>query len=302
MKASFYIEKYFWIFLISGLILGLIFPVYNDFLMSLLKLFLIAMLFLVFLKTDVSHIIHKMKNYRFMVFVVMMNMIVIPVLFYFPIKFFDETLALGVLLVTSMPAGVATPALTDLLKGNTALSAGIVIATSLIAPVTVPLLFMVIGMNNMSVDPWSLFKDLAIIIFIPMILSQLVKRYFPQIIDRTNHLFTSVNVFILAILVYTAMGSQRNIILSNPVNLIWQTAFLYLVFILLHIFGYFMGYSEDFKGKIATTIGAAYMNNGMAIVLAAVYFDPSILFLMVISELPWNTLLVPFKKIISMFN
>ena len=74
-----------------------------------------------------------------MVFVVMMNMIVIPVLFYFPIKFFDETLALGVLLVTSMPAGVATPALTDLLKGNTALSAGIVIATSLIAPVTDPL-------------------------------------------------------------------------------------------------------------------------------------------------------------------
>jgi len=41
------------------------------------------------------------------------------------------------------------------------------------------------------------------------------------------------------------------------------------------------------------------MNNGMAIVLAASYFKPEILVLMVLSELPWNTLLAPFKKVIS---
>jgi len=36
----------------------------------------------------------------------------------------------------------------------------------------------------------------------------------------------------------------------------------------------------------------------MAIVLAAVYF-PSLLVLMVLSEIPWNTLLVPFRKIMN---
>jgi len=81
--------------------------------------------------------------------------------------------------------------------------------------------------------------------------------------------------------------------------LFWQAGFLYLVFILLHLLGFLMGYSQDLEGKIATTIGAAYMNNGLAIVLAAVYFEPSILFLMVLSELPWNTLLIPFKRVIK---
>jgi BASS family bile acid:Na+ symporter len=299
MKLYQFAERYFWLFLIIGIIAGMVFPVCNDLLMSLLKPFLMVMLFLVFLKTDISQIFHKMKNYRFMMFIVLMNMIVIPVLFYFPVKLLDDNLALGILLLAAMPAGVATPALTDLIKGNTALSAGIVIATSLIAPFTVPLLFWVIGINDISVDPRVLFKDLSLIIFVPMILSQAIKHYFPQIIDRTNHLFTSVNVVILAILVYTVMGSQRDIILSNPVNLIWHTGFLYLVFMLLHLLGFLMGYSQDLEGKIATTIGAAYMNNGLAIVLAAVYFEPSILFLMVLSELPWNTLLIPFKRVIK---
>ena len=51
MKISLFIEKYFWVFFIAGLVLGLIAPVYNDFLMTLLKPFLMIMLFLIFLRT-----------------------------------------------------------------------------------------------------------------------------------------------------------------------------------------------------------------------------------------------------------
>jgi hypothetical protein len=42
------------------------------------------------------------------------------------------------------------------------------------------------------------------------------------------------------------------------------------------------------------------MNNGLAIVLAAKYFDPYILVLMVLSDLPWNTLLAPFRKVVKL--
>ena len=60
-----------------------------------------------------------------------------------------------------------------------------------------------------------------------------------------------------------------------------------------------MGFKEELKSKIAISIGLAYMNNGLAIVLAAVYFDPSILLLVVLSEIPWNTLLLPFRKVVN---
>jgi len=60
--------------------------------------------------------------------------------------------------------------------------------------------------------------------------------------------------------------SQRDLILSNPTDIIRKIAFLYLIFILLHIVGYLTGYKQKRENKVAIAIGAAYMNNGMAIV------------------------------------
>lgn len=296
-----FLDRYFGAFLIAGLIMGLINPAFSSNLMPLLEPFLMVMLFLVFLKTDIAHILQKMKNYRQVIFFTLMYMIVIPALFFLAIRSFSRELAVGILLLTAMPAGAASPALTDIVKGNTALSASIVITTSMIAPVTVPLLFWILRLETLSLNYWMVFRNLAMLIFLPMAASQLAKRYFPGTIRNNSHLFTTINVLLLTVMVYTIIGSQRDTILNEPVKIIWQTGFLYLVFILLHLIGYFMGFREDRKGKIATAIGAAYMNNAMAIVLAAVYF-PYILVLMVLSEIPWNTLLIPFRKIMNSRN
>ena len=299
MRISLFIEKYFWVFFIAGLLLGLIAPVYNDFLMTLLKPLLMIMLFLIFLKTDVSQIFISMKNYRQMTFLALSYMVVIPLLFFFVIKTFDPILAIGVLLLVAMPPAVASPALTDIVKGDIALSTSIVIITSIVAPLTVPFLFWIIQFDGLSVNPLWLLKDLAMIIIIPVIASQLIKKRASQFVERKEHILTSVNIFILSFMVYIAMGSQRDVILNDFTGILWDTFVLYVVFILLHFIGHLMGFKEDRKGKIAITIGSAYKNNGMAIVLAALYFEPAILVLMVLSELPWNTLLIPYRKVIQ---
>ncbi len=299
MKLHLIIEKYFWVFFISGLVLGLVAPVYNDFLMTLLKPFLMIMLFLVFLKTDIGQIFKKIRNYKQMTFLALSFMIVIPLLFYFVLITFDQEFAVGILLLTAMPAAVASPALTDIVKGNTALSTSIVIITSIIAPFTVPFLFWLIQFDDLSVSPWWLLKDLAMIIIVPVLASQAIKKYSTRFIVKKAHQLTSVNIIILSLMVYIAMGSQRDVIVNDFTGILWHTFLLYLVFIVLHVLGHFMGFAEDNKGKIAITIASAYKNNGMAIVLAALYFEPSVLVLMVLSELPWNTLLIPYRKLIQ---
>ena len=226
-------------------------------------------------------------------------MFIIPVLFFFSINIFSHELAIGMLLLTAMPAGVSTPALTDIAKGNVSLSMSLAIVSQLIAPFTVPLLFWLIDLRGHSIDKLLILKDMAIIVFLPMIISQVVKKYLPLTINKTQHLFTSLNVLLLFAFVYVAIASQRNTILENPAVLVWKIAILYLVFIILHLIGYMICFKQNKENRIAVAIGAAYMNNGMAIVLAASYFKPEILVLMVLSELPWNTLLGPFKRVIS---
>lgn len=302
MKIHLYIEKYFALFLIAGIILGLSVPVYSSVLMSFLKPLLMIMLFLVFLKTDVSQIIKNMKNYRLTALVVILNIVIFPLIFYFVVNPFNHNLAVGALLLTVMPAAIASPALTDIVKGNTALSASIVIVSSLVAPLTVPFLFWLVRISDLSINPWWLLIDISVIIIIPLIVSQFVKKYKPRFVEKNQQIFTSVNVFILAAMVYVAIASQRDAMMINSVELLLDTGFLYLLFILLHVMGYFMGYSRSKEDKIAITVVSAYRNNGLAIVLAAVYFEPPILILMVLTELPWNTLLIPFRKIATYYR
>jgi BASS family bile acid:Na+ symporter len=302
MKIYQFIERYFWVFQLAGLLIGLWYPIYNEILMSFLKPILMIMLFFVFLKTDLIHILEKIKDVKLMIYIVIIYMFIIPIMFFLSVNLFNPKLAIGVLLLTAMPAGVASPTFTDILKGNTALSISIVIITSLIAPFTVPLLLGLIKINNLSINPFAVFKDLVIIVFLPIIFSQIIKKYFPLTIIKKQHLFTSINVLLLFFMVYAVIGSERDAIISDPTDIIWQIVFLYLIFLLLHVIGYFISYKQKKENKVAIVIGAAYMNNGMAIVLAAAHFGTSILVLMVLSEIPWNTMLVPFRRIIRVLG
>jgi BASS family bile acid:Na+ symporter len=300
MRVSLFIEKYFWLFLIAGIVIGLWNPMsLKTFPAFLPKTLLGMMLFFVFLKIDSLQVLENIRNYKLMIYISLVYMFIIPLFFYFTINIFNPELATGILLLTAMPAGVSTPALTDIVKGNATLSMSLAIVSQMIAPFTVPLLFWLIDVNGHSINKLLMLKDIAIIVFLPMIISQVIKKYFPLAIKKTQYLFTSMNVLLLFAFVLLAISSQRNNILENTSGLIWKIGVLYLVFIILHAIGYMICYKQNKENRIAVAIGAAYMNNGMAIVLAASYFKPEILVLMVLSELPWNTLLAPFKKVLS---
>lgn len=298
MRIINFIEGYFWIFLLAGIFLGLSYPVYADFFMSILKPMLMIMLFFVFLKTDLIHILKQIKDYKLMLYLVLLYMVIVPFLIFLPIHLINRELAVGILLLTAMPAAVSGPSLTDIVKGNIALASGITIITSMIAPFTVPLLFRLINYDNLSIDTGEIFIDLVILVFIPLILSQVIKQTIPGIINKEKNKFTAINILIIFIMVYAAMGSQRDLILNDSISIVWKVGVLYIVSIILHFIGYLIGKNHNKENKIAIIVGLAYKNNGMAIVLSAIHFPPSVLILMILSEFPWATLLAPFRRLI----
>ena len=253
MKFSKLIEKYFWLILIAGIVIGVWRPVPFSVPPLLPKTILGMMLFLVFLKIDALEILENIRNYKLMIYVTVIYMLVIPLFFFYLIKTFDHDLAIGILLLTSMPAGVSTPALADIVKGNISLSMSLAIASQMVAPITVPLLFWLVVSSSLSINKLLLLKDIAILVFLPMILSRLFRIYFPALINKTQHLFTSANVFLLFLFVYITISTQSNVILSNPAGLIWKVAVLYLVFILLHVIGYLISFKEKKKDSLPAT-------------------------------------------------
>lgn len=294
------IESHFWIVLLAGIVLGLFPPVDVSAPPFVPKLLLGMMLFMAFLKIDALEVIENMKNFRLMSWITFVYMLAVPIVFYFIALIFDQEFAVAMLLLTAMPAGVATPVLTDIARGNIPLSMSLAILTQLVAPFSVPLLFWLLNISSVNINELLILKDIAILVFVPMILSQIIKKFLPRAVERSQKFFTSFNVLILFSFIYITISSQRGIILGNPAGVIWKLVVLYLVFIVLHIVGYMSVPHQNRESRIAVAIGSAYMNNGLAIVLAVSYFSPSILILMVLSEFPWSTLLAPFKKVMEM--
>lgn len=113
-KVGFFIEKYFWFILVAGIALGLWNPFPIEMGPFLPKILLSLMLFFVFLKIDALEILENIRNIKLMIYIAVIYMIIIPLLFFFPISLFDAELATGILLLTAMPAGVSSPALADI--------------------------------------------------------------------------------------------------------------------------------------------------------------------------------------------
>lgn len=291
-----FIENHFWIFFLGGIILGLIFPRYGETLRFLLEPALMLMLLLVFLKLDLEDILKMMKDLKLMSYLTVLFLIAIPIATYFIFTFIDQTLALGFLLLAAMPPGTASPALTDLVKGNTILSMSTLIVCSLFAPFTIPLLFQYLAPTSFSLDAWSMFWTLAILIFIPFVLSYPIKKAFPKTVLSAVPYFAAINVLIIFFFVYTAIATEQAFILKNSDQVIWQLLWLYIFFIALHVIGYIAGSGRNKRDKIAITVSNTYRNNGMAIVIAASFFSAPIVILAVLSEIPWSTLLAPFKR------
>ncbi len=286
--------------MLGGLVMGLLYPRYSDALIPFLELSLMLILFLVFLKIDLVRVIGNITDLRLMLYLSGMTMLVIPLLMFLFFNPWDQTLALAMLLLTSMPAGMATPALADILKGNVELSMSLTIFTSLLAPVTAPLLFYLLLGEGLELSPWDLVEKLSLLVFLPMVVSIMVKQWFLPFVHRTQPYYSAANVIIFFFFVYATIGFQRDPLLQEPVKLLWQIGIIYLVYGFLHFSGYLMAWGRRSRDRVSIILANTYQNNGMAIVLAATLFDPTILLLMILSEFPWNTMPALYGKFLQL--
>jgi len=290
-----WIEGNFWAFLLFAMLFGVIVPLPTDYLLPLLKPELMLTLLLVFLKIDVISVLDRIRDYRLMAYLAFSFLILSPLVFFGLFSLWDAELAIGVLLLMSVPAGTSAPVLTDILRGNAALAMSLTIVTSLLAPFTIPLLFHFLVEQDIAVNHVQLFWDSASMIFVPMLASVVLKRTVPRFIKRVSPSFTAINIILLFLIVTSSFGSQRTMLLNNPVGLLENILWMYFLSLLVHAFSFLLALGRPKEDRIAIIVERSYMNNGLAVVLAATSFPPSILILMVLSEIPWSTTLMPLR-------
>lgn len=290
-----FIEEKFWLAFIIAMVAGLLAPAFGRPLNFLVIPFLMIVLFLTYLKTDFKDIISHIKKPVFLTYILLMFLLVIPAVVFGIFKFISTELAIGFLLLCSMPAGVASPVFANIVKGNTSLAIVITLISHLIAPFTVPLLFFIFTQKILPIDLVSLSKTLLLLAFIPFISAQILKKTKPKFIEETKPWYGFINIFFISLLVYTIFAIQANEIFKNPVSIFLNILWAYALFMLLHVGGYLVAFWRNKEDKIALSVSKTYMNTSLALGLSLAFFTPQIALIVVLAEIPWTTTLGPFK-------
>lgn len=290
MRFLQFIEDKYWLFFILGIFLGFVFPQTGEIFGDYLMFVLMVILFFTFMRMDFSEMVFQAKRPLLLSYILVGQLIIMPVLCFFLTWTMEPDLRLSIFLLAALPAGTAAPALTEIVRGRTTLSLIITVLAYLMVPITIPLLFYVFFSTWIQIDYFKLFTQLALFILIPLICARVVRRYSTRYIERWNMCFKSVMVILMALVIMVIIGKEADYILSHPSEMIMLLAILFVVFFLFQIAGYFMVFWMHQDDKVAVSITKSAMNNVLGIVLAASFFSPKVALIMVLSEVPWDVM------------
>jgi len=294
------ILKYFWLLFIFGIILGMLFPSLKL-ISPYLTYILMFVLFLSSLKMDTAKLFKRIKELKLLIFLVSFILIIIPIFLYLIFKgFLDLEYSLAILILLVMPSGMTVPVYSTILNGDKELALIIVILTSLLCPITIPFLLHFLVGVQITINSLQIFYSLSVIIFIPLILSILLKKVGKNFIEKTKKYYSPLSI-ILIMFIITGAIAKANVIqaIGGAKEIIYPFFLLFVLAILMHLIGYFILYKMNKEVKIASSLTTAYKNSTLAIVFAAQFFSAKTLLLVTLYQIPTNLILIGFGYLVK---
>jgi len=298
------IEKYFWCFFIGAILLGLASESIGIWFERYLRYFLMSILFFTSLKIDFRKILLYTAQPLLILYVVILKLFVIPFVFYYLSLLLFPTYALGILILTSMPSAMYSGTMSDIAGGSIERAFSGTFYTSLICPLTIPLIFNIfLGETFQLTMILSKVQFLILLLFIPFILAGLTKRLFSETAQRYSTYYTPLSILSSCLLVSGGISKNRNFVFEHLDSVIILIPYLIVLFAILLLIGYFSVFSLPKKDRIAVAINTAFMNNGLAIVFGLSYFMgdfkaeailPSILV-----EIPMAFMIAPLRFLVN---
>lgn len=182
-----------------------------------------------------------------------------------------DDLVIGVILVGCCPGGTASNVITYIAGGDVALSVGMTIVSTLIAPIMTPLLVYILAGAWVDVSFWAMVISVVKVILIPVLLGILIRRLFGYQIQKISDILPLVSVVSIVMIIsgIVAINAQK----------IMSCGILVLGVVALHnISGMSLGLlaskilKVDYSKATAIAIEVGMQNSGLAVTLAGANF------------------------------
>jgi BASS family bile acid:Na+ symporter len=284
----------------SSMAAGVAWPSETRFLGAYLSWFLMGLLFLAFLKVFPPAIWETLRRYPIkLVILTLAKLLVVPCIIYLAAAKLIPAYALGVLLLAGVSTGLSASFFAGLVGASIPLVLSMTVVTTLLLPVTLPLIVKVLIGRELHIDLAGLAGLLAAIIFVPFVTSWLFRRVSPKLSDWVEGHSYPISLVLFAAMNLGAFGLYAPFLRAHQA----QIVFAVLVGSGLAAFsastGMILFRSSPPPERIAAAGALGWINNVLVIVLGSYFNNPLTSVMAALYQVPYYGLIIPLRHLIQ---
>lgn len=141
-----------------------------------------------------------------------LHYVVMPLAAFLLAKIFQmpTDLVVGMVLVGSVSSGTASNVIIYLAKGNVALSVTISSISTLVGVVVTPLLTLLLVGHAVTVDAWSMFEHIVLIVLVPVSLGLLIHYLFSTVVKKVEPVLPFFSMCCVVLLIGVVVAVSRD--------------------------------------------------------------------------------------------
>lgn len=234
-------------------------------------IFVISTMLNVGLTQKFSDIIEHLRNYRFVLKMLIANFVAVPLvmLLMLYVAPFEPTLKAGLLIFSLCAGAPFLIKLTQTAEQNMALAAAVMIllmvATVIYVPVVLPLI-----LSGLAVDAWAIAQTLALQMLLPIVVGMVAVQLLPVVAGKIQPWVGWIgNIALYALIGATLIGYAANMLgIVGTGAILLGLAFVLIAFGIGYLTGAGKDHLEDVGG-----LGTAQRNTAAAMIIAVQNFS-----------------------------
>lgn len=283
-----FIEGNFGILLILSGILAYFFPqlfVWGNEIAAELLMF---SLFLSGLKIKVEEVFYLKENIVRVIGLSLLYVVILPTLFALTTRFIPMETQLGIFLVIATSGAVMSPLLASFYDLKILWTTAFVVLTGCLVPFSLPFLTQQLFSLDVDISISGMIVFLAKMIFLPSFLAFAVRKCVPKLVEKILPYAGGIGGLNMMLFLSALVAANQVFIASNLYSLetAYKLSLVFSVFIGLYVIGYLLP-STDKQEKWTHALMFGNMNNGLVVLLSKEFFSSEVLFMTLLSIIPW---------------
>ncbi len=282
----------------SSMAAGVAWPEVSSPLGAFLPSTLMGLLFLAFLKVAPPAIWHTLRRYPIkMALLILTKLIILPVAVYLLVIKFIPAYALGLLLLAGVSTGLSASFFSGLVGADIPLVLAMTVSTTLLLPLTLPLIVKVLVGREMHFDLFSLTRFMTTLIFVPLIVSLFFRRWLPRASDWVEEHSYTISLVLFAAMNLGAFGLYAPFLREHQDQVVVSVLVGSGLGALMASTGLILFKSSPPAERVAAAGALGWINNVLVIVLGSYFNDPLTSVVAALYLIPYYVLIIPLSHL-----